>query len=380
MYQSSQTFDFSSHAASSDNNQDFISSKWTNDGGDLPPNPNPNPQAANCPDFITSPTAKWMDVSFLNWNCNSERSQPAPQRLQIQTQQLLDPPQPHSAIDDLLSGVTSNNETSFFSPSGSPKMTNETNSPSSTTVSDSSAACLSASNEFGSNGLFCSPFSSGAFQPLYTPMSNEIFPSTMNAPIMLPYFNLEQNMMSFVTPLSPASTTLSSNSEPTCSPLPGPSKEHEHVRMKPTENNESALHCLPERPLTASEKKRIREWARNLTCFNCKTSKTPLWRRTPDKKHNLCNACGLYFTKHEAHRPFEYKDKIPRRFADSVLGPRKVCKSTKNAGEILNQIAALNENVKRLMPETDCVAHIINDDSLVTLNWAQLQHLICSSK
>ncbi|KAH7044208.1 iron transporter biosynthesis regulating transcription factor, partial [Linnemannia elongata] len=42
---------------------------------------------------------------------------------------------------------------------------------------------------------------------------------------------------------------------------------------------------------------------RELICFNCKVTQTPLWRRTPDRKHSLCNACGLYYKQYGAHRP-----------------------------------------------------------------------------
>ncbi|KAL1914290.1 uncharacterized protein VTP21DRAFT_9028 [Calcarisporiella thermophila] len=42
---------------------------------------------------------------------------------------------------------------------------------------------------------------------------------------------------------------------------------------------------------------------RVLECFNCHVTKTPLWRRTSDHKHSLCNACGLYFKQYKKHRP-----------------------------------------------------------------------------
>ncbi|KAI9485057.1 GATA zinc finger-domain-containing protein, partial [Zychaea mexicana] len=43
--------------------------------------------------------------------------------------------------------------------------------------------------------------------------------------------------------------------------------------------------------------------ARQLECFNCHVTKTPLWRRTPDRAHSLCNACGLYYKQYGTHRP-----------------------------------------------------------------------------
>ncbi|KAI8988423.1 hypothetical protein BDF20DRAFT_815583 [Mycotypha africana] len=49
--------------------------------------------------------------------------------------------------------------------------------------------------------------------------------------------------------------------------------------------------------------------ARKLECFNCKVTKTPLWRRTPDRKHSLCNACGLYYKQYNCHRPLHIRNK-----------------------------------------------------------------------
>ncbi|OAQ28935.1 glucocorticoid receptor-like (DNA-binding domain), partial [Linnemannia elongata AG-77] len=50
---------------------------------------------------------------------------------------------------------------------------------------------------------------------------------------------------------------------------------------------------------------------RELICFNCKVTQTPLWRRTPDRKHSLCNACGLYYKQYGAHRPLHIRHKLP---------------------------------------------------------------------
>jgi hypothetical protein len=211
-------------------------------------------------------------------------------------------------------------------------------------------------------------------------------------------------MMNFVTPPSPASTIPSSKSEgssPTIALESSPSlesdKELGSVSMKPIDTIDPYQESQPERLLSASEKKRNREWARNLTCFNCKTSKTPLWRRTLDKKHSLCNACGLYFKQYKTPRPVGFKDKTPRgasltldeipAYALKAKACRKVSKSRKSmelggVSEIeMNQSRANHEPVKSFFKrESKDVGKVENDDSFVTLNWAQLQKLIHTSR
>ncbi|KAJ3045237.1 hypothetical protein HDV00_011109 [Rhizophlyctis rosea] len=70
--------------------------------------------------------------------------------------------------------------------------------------------------------------------------------------------------------------------------------------------------------LTKAERKKLRENTRNITCFNCGVTKTPLWRRTEDRKHSLCNACGLYYKQYRCHRPANIRHKT------SQPGPRTV--------------------------------------------------------
>ncbi|KAJ1554717.1 hypothetical protein HK405_004243 [Cladochytrium tenue] len=68
-----------------------------------------------------------------------------------------------------------------------------------------------------------------------------------------------------------------------------------------------------------AERKRIREHSRNLTCFNCGATTTPLWRRTADRQHNLCNACGLYYKQYQTHRPLNIKSKVSAGGSESPV-------------------------------------------------------------
>ncbi|KAL7414235.1 hypothetical protein BDY24DRAFT_327975, partial [Mrakia frigida] len=49
-----------------------------------------------------------------------------------------------------------------------------------------------------------------------------------------------------------------------------------------------------------------------ITCINCGTSTTPLWRRDADG-NTTCNACGLYFKLHGQARPVTMKKTVIKR-------------------------------------------------------------------
>jgi len=63
---------------------------------------------------------------------------------------------------------------------------------------------------------------------------------------------------------------------------------------------------------TKVEKKKSKEGGRKITCYNCHTDSTPLWRRTPDRLHSLCNACGLYYKQYKTHRPLNLQHKTAK--------------------------------------------------------------------
>ncbi|EJU03832.1 glucocorticoid receptor-like protein, partial [Dacryopinax primogenitus] len=49
-----------------------------------------------------------------------------------------------------------------------------------------------------------------------------------------------------------------------------------------------------------------------LSCANCHTTTTPLWRRD-DSGNNICNACGLYQKLHGSRRPVTMKKAVIKR-------------------------------------------------------------------
>ncbi|KAJ1796801.1 GATA type transcriptional activator of nitrogen-regulated proteins [Coemansia sp. RSA 2399] len=57
-----------------------------------------------------------------------------------------------------------------------------------------------------------------------------------------------------------------------------------------------------------------------ISCANCKTTTTPLWRRDPTTGFHLCNRCGLYLKTYNVMHPLT---RIKRRPIGSVAGSPK---------------------------------------------------------
>ncbi|KAJ3394031.1 hypothetical protein HDU84_000530 [Entophlyctis sp. JEL0112] len=82
---------------------------------------------------------------------------------------------------------------------------------------------------------------------------------------------------------------------PSPSASPGPAVRGTgvaHRRSKST--SDSPLTDEQVKRIKERERKKKREMSRGLTCSNCGTRETPLWRRTSDRMNMLCNACGEF--------------------------------------------------------------------------------------
>ncbi|KAI8878722.1 hypothetical protein K501DRAFT_287727 [Backusella circina FSU 941] len=100
--------------------------------------------------------------------------------------------------------------------------------------------------------------------------------------------------------------------------------------------------------VSASSKPKAYRPPRQLECYNCHVTKTPLWRRTPDRAHSLCNACGLYYKQYGTHRPLHVRQKqqqtpkqsSPNNTPSSSTSPDTAMLSTPNVSAAAVEAAA----------------------------------------
>ncbi|CAI4059970.1 hypothetical protein N7582_001504 [Saccharomyces uvarum] len=121
-----------------------------------------------------------------------------------------------------------------------------------------------------------------------------------------------------------------------------------------------------------------------IQCFNCKTFKTPLWRRSPEG-NTLCNACGLFQKLHGTMRPLSLKsDVIKKRISkkrakqtdlnipqNTTSAPPTSATpvSTSTAKPVRSRKKSLQQNcVSRVIPEEINNDNINKNNNILTMN------------
>jgi hypothetical protein len=127
--------------------------------------------------------------------------------------------------------------------------------------------------------------------------------------------SMEQLLATPIPTFYPVSPTSSTSSSPILEGIDMPPIETSVVEI-PTvkattkKKNNRKIHPPGQStlPIRVATHKTIRP-PRHLECFNCKVTKTPLWRRSTDRTKTLCNACGLYYKQYNQHRPLHVRHK-----------------------------------------------------------------------
>ncbi|KAG0353761.1 hypothetical protein BC939DRAFT_444751 [Gamsiella multidivaricata] len=113
----------------------------------------------------------------------------------------------------------------------------------------------------------------------------------------------------------------------------------------------------PEASSPAKTSNNAKASSRQLVCFNCNVTQTPLWRRTPDRKHSLCNACGLYYKQYGAHRPLNVRHKLPSVLVDPRLSampysrPSSETRASSPSGPESSASSESDSEEPRLLPD-----------------------------
>jgi DNA-directed RNA polymerase subunit M/transcription elongation factor TFIIS len=141
----------------------------------------------------------------------------------------------------------------------------------------------------------------------------------------------------------------------------------------------------PDSPSSKDKKHRSRG---EQECHNCHVKKTPLWRRTPDGAHSLCNACGLYYKQNGSHRPLRVREKKHGSKRSSTAAVSSTSPSISDISVTAVVEAAVNFLRPLLTPSTSqthlfqqcntCSKLIISwkksDDGVIVCDTCALQH------
>ncbi|KAF6071594.1 GATA zinc finger family protein [Candida albicans] len=130
-----------------------------------------------------------------------------------------------------------------------------------------------------------------------------------------------------------------------------PKDDHFNTSLSVSQQQPSAKKSKRKSTITKSKKKAaspettITTSNTGVSCTNCGTKTTPLWRRNPQGQP-LCNACGLFLKLHGVVRPLSLKtDVIKKRQRGNNNGSGNSSGTTNNSNNtIINQLTTSNSS------------------------------------